>query len=1181
LVQFAKLRLSGFKSFVDHTELLIEPGLTGVVGPNGCGKSNLVEAVRWVMGETSARRMRGGEMEDVIFGGTARRPPRNVCEVAVVLDNAGRDAPTAYNTGDELEIVRRIERGHGSGYKVNGKDTRARDVQLLFADIATGAKSTGLVSQGQITQLISARPQDRRHLLEEAAGVSGLHSRRHEAELRLKAAEQNLERLEDVLKTLDVQLQSLQKQAKQAARFRRLRRRIRQTEALLLKLRWDQAVGRLDETQEALAIAENAVAEIAGAVAAATTAETRAAEAVPPLREAEAAVSAELQRYKIAAEQLESEEKRIEQQRVEAMARLAQIGQDRDREQQLAEDAAAAETRLNDERADLEARREDEAEDREAAAARVAEAHEAVQSRDAELTRVTEGIAADEARANAIERQVEELNRRLERLRDRHRQLADQRRQLEDQANEGHALEASAFAVTHAESVLETARDEAEAAEQVRLNATERAATLSDALRQAQSAFDRLTAEAGGLEALMASTGRSDGAAEGEAAGKPLLEMVVVEPGYETAFGAALGDDLSAPAASESEAVARRWASLPAYPEPAPLPVNARPMSVLATLSGSAAAALTRRLSQIGVVEDAAAAARLHADLRPGQRLVTRDGAVWRWDGFVAEADGPSTAATRLSQRNRLAELREELVEAEASAEAAEDAYQTARAEVETAQQNEREARQAVQQAYTAVSAAQAHSAKLSEKAAELRTRLSGLVETIDGVTQEMEETAAKREEVVASRAELPDLAESRARADALRSDLGGFRTALMDARSGLDRLQRDADMRRQRIEAIDAELETWRRRAGDARRQLEELDRRRSETESLLEELAERPDAIAEQRETLWARIDETEDRRRVAEDRRIEADTALAEAARHLKESEGRLSQAREERVRIQGAVAQAVQTRDTLVDRIRERLDVEPDDILSAATLPEESEDGEEGPPEPLPKADDPDALESRLDRLTRELENMGSVNLRAEIECEEMQARIDGLLAEQEDLIAAIGRLRSGIASLNREARERLTAAFDQVNANFQHLFTRLFEGGKAHLTLTDPEDPLETGLDIMASPEGKRMQNLTLLSGGEQTLTACALLFAVFQTNPAPICVLDEVDAPLDDANVDRYCRLLEEFASSGTTRFLVITHHRMTMARMDRLFGVTMMERGISQLVSVDLHQTGHLQAAE
>lgn len=1191
MVQFAKLRLSGFKSFVDNTELLIEPGLTGVVGPNGCGKSNLVEAVRWVMGETSARKMRGGEMEDVIFGGTARRPPRNVCEVTVVLDNAGRDAPAAYNTTGELEIVRRIERGHGSGYKVNGKDTRARDVQLLFSDIATGAKSTGLVSQGQITQLISARPQDRRHLLEEAAGVAGLHSRRHEAELRLKAAEQNLERLEDVLQTLDVQMQSLRKQAKQAVRFRRLRRRIRATEALLLNLRWEQAIGQVAATEQALAFAEATVADIAGQVAAATTAEARAAEALPPLRDAAAAVSAELQRFRIAAEQLDAEEKRVDSQRAEAMARLAQISRDLEREGQLADDAAAARTRLTDERDDLTARRDGEGEEREAAAARVAEAHEAVQARDAALTRMTETMAADDARTKAIERQIEELDRRLQRLSDRHRALADQREQVQAEAGDSRQFDAATFAAEHAQATLDTARDAAETAEQRRDAATRRAEGLADAMRQACAAHDRLQAEAGGLEALLAGgvkAGRDGTGHEGGGA-SPLLDFVAVDTGFETAFGAALGDDLAAPSAGPDAgpdafgdaAAVRRWVTLPDYDDTASLPVGAWPLSGLARLGGPAAAALARRLSQVGVVDDAQTAARLQPDLRPGQRLVTRDGALWRWDGFVAETEGPGTAATQLVQRNRLAELRAELAEAEAVVASAQDAYQAARGEAETAQQAERTARQAVQQAFAAVSAAQAHAARLSEKAAELRTRVAGIDEAVAGVEQDQAETIARREEAAAAGAALPDLAETRAHADSLRQDLAQYRTALMEARSGLDRLQRDAEARRQRLEAVDADLDSWRRRVDDARRQRDELDHRRGETEALLEDLAERPDAIAEQRALLWAKIDETEDRRRIAEDRRIEADTALAEATRQLKDGESRLARAREERVRIQGAVAQAQQARDSLIDRIRERLAVEPADIMSAATLPDEAGDGEDGPPEPMPKADDPDALEARLDRLTRDLESMGTVNLCAEAECAEMQTRLDGLTGERDDLIAAIGRLRSGIASLNREARERLSAAFNAVNANFQHLFTRLFEGGKAHLTLTDPEDPLETGLDIMASPEGKRMQTLSLLSGGEQTLTACALLFAVFQTNPAPICVLDEVDAPLDDANVDRYCRLLEEFARTGTTRFLVITHHRMTMARMDRLFGVTMLERGISQLVSVDLHQTGHLQAAE
>jgi len=1153
LIQFTKLRLTGFKSFVDPTELLIEPGITGIVGPNGCGKSNLVEALRWVMGETSAKRMRGSEMDDVIFGGNANRPPRNLAEVLLTLDNTARKAPAQFNDFDELEVVRRIERGGGSTYRVNGKEVRARDVQLLFADAATGAHSTALVSQGRVGAIINAKPTDRRALLEEAAGITGLHSRRHEAELRLRAAETNLARLDDVITTLESQLQALKKQARQAVRYRNLNDHVRRAEAVLLHLQWLEAAAAAEEASARLSAAEAQVAALTGTAAAAATEQSEAAAALPALRQAEAEAAAELQRLTLAREGLDQEEARVQAAQADASRRLAQIEDDVRRETVLAADAEAAQARLQAEQEELSEAAAREATAAEEAAKAVAAAQAAVEACESELSQLTQEVASNEARQAALAKQIGELEGRLARLRQREAEITEERARLEAATRDDSSLVAARDALSAAEAELERAQAASAGAEEARQSAAAAEAAARDRLQAAQSERQRIAAEVEALAKLFAAT-ESD-------LWPPLMDSLTVAPGYETALGAALGDDLTA---STDTGAPVHWQNPADDPAPPALPAGAEPLSNHVTGS----AALARRLAQIGVVADEATGRALAARLAQGQRLVTTDGAMWRWDGYTVVAGTPTAAATRMQQRNRLQELRGELEKADAALAEEQTRFGQARDAAAAANEREQAARQAVQAAYGAVNKQREALAAAERAAAAANSRLVALGETAAGIAAdlgevEMELATAKRDQEA-----LPDLGAARARVAALRPQLAESRAQLIECKSADDRLRRDAEMRRQRLAAIARERSSWAERAAAAMRQLEVFAARRAELDTELQRLAGRPDEIAEQRRALAEHIEAATIKRRDAGDQLAAAEARLAEADRRLKQEEARLAEAREDRVRAESAVAQTEQAKAVLVDRIRERLDCAPDAVAEIAEL---------APDAPLP---DRQAAETRLQRLLREREAIGPVNLRAEAEAAELEQQIDGLQAERSDLIAAIGRLRQGIASLNREGRERLLAAFELVNGHFEQLFTRLFGGGRAHLKLTEAEDPLEAGLEIMASPPGKRLQVMSLLSGGEQALTALSLLFAVFLTNPAPICVLDEVDAPLDDANVDRFCSLVEEMAASGRTRFLVITHHRMTMARADRLFGVTMAERGISQLVSVDLQDAMQIRAS-
>jgi chromosome segregation protein len=1155
-VHFSKLRLSGFKSFVDPTELAIEPGMTGIVGPNGCGKSNLVEALRWVMGENSAKKMRGGEMDDVIFGGTTARPARNVAEVALHLDNARRDAPGHYNEYDELEIARRIERGSGSGYRVNGREVRARDVQLLFADQASGAHSTALVSQGRIGAIINAKPIERRGLLEEAAGIAGLHSRRHEAELRLKGAETNLTRLDDVLSQLQAQLDALRKQARQAQRYRRLSEHIRRAEAVLLHVSWQAATAELAAASERLAAAERTVADHTAAALAAERAREAAGADLPALRQAEAAAGAELQRLVLARQALDEEERRVLDARAAAQQRLAQLAADLTREDELAADARAAIARLDEERTQITAAQASEAAAQHEASTALSAAVAEVMALESELTRLTEQVAADEARRAALQKQQQDATERRARLTQRQDEIQRQRAVLEAEAIDAAVTDEAAAAVRAAEAEVERTRAAADAAEQALRAAQAAELAARETAQAAETKRTKLRAEIQALTELLA--------AASDKRWTPVLDSIRVDPGYEAALGAALGDDLTAPLDSESPT---HWRALPGYAYALALPGGAVSLAAHVT----APPALQRRLAQIGIVADAATAERLQSSLVPGQRLVTRDGGLWRWDGFRRTVGTPTAAGQRLRQRNRLIELGEALrgVESEANSRAA-DAAEAQRV-ARQAGDAERAQRQAMRDALGTLGRAQEHDAQLRKQAAATASRLAGLTETGERLALDLTEAEAQGRAAAEGIAALPDLAHGREQVATLRTQLAE-RRAVQAARQGEhDRLLREAAARTERLAAIVKEAQSWQGRAEAAARQRATIEERRAGIAKEIERLERRPAEIAEQREKLVEAIAGATERRNQSADALAQGETKLAEAEKASKAADAALGASREERVRCQGLKEQADHTRQGIAQRITERLDCAPDGVLAAGGV----EPGEE-----MPAIADADA---KLQRLTRERDGMGPVNLVAEAEATEVEERLTALQRERDDLTQAIARLRQGISALNREGRERLMAAFAQVNEHFTRLFVRLFGGGRAMLTLDQGEDgdttrdPLEAGLEIMASPPGKRLQAMSLLSGGEQALTALALLFAVFLTNPAPICVLDEVDAPLDDANVDRFCSLVEEIGESAQTRFLIITHHRLTMARMDRLFGVTMAERGVSQLVSVDLQQAEEL----
>ena len=862
-MKFKKIKVTGFKSFVDPTEITIEEGLTGIVGPNGCGKSNVVESLRWCMGETSPKSMRSTGMEDVIFSGTSDRPARNNAEVTISLDNKDRTAPAEFNEEEEIQIKRKIEKDRGSEYRINGKEVRARDVQRLFADLSTGAHSPSLISQGRVGALINAKPIDRRAVLEEAAGISGLHSRRHEAELKLKAAETNLQRLKDIMRQLNSQITNLKKQAQQAETYKTISSEINRLEGVVMYLKWYNLKESFEKSNENLQSSESEIRKYTLEVTQATTSQAKANEKIQPLREKEIEAAAKLNRINLERESLDHEEERIKEAKNNLERTIQQIIGDFEREQFQLKDA----------------------------------------SKDLEILNAKKNHTDNDQGIHEVD------NEKIDSLKEEKDQLEVQIADLEKNIDQYNTIKNSK-------------RDD-----------WQRTIVSNENIMSKQSTLKEVE-------------------------------------GY---------DDTS------------NWT-----------------------------------------------------------KIFT--------DKFYAS----------------LSEISQKVSEAEEISNKAKTAYEKASNDAKDA-------------------------ATLS---LELREKLR----------------------------------------------------------------QKDIE---QKYSDWTYEFQRLNKSIKSANEHIEELTLRKKKSEEELKKISSRPEEIAQRRGQLIETKGFAETERQFAADRLAEADNELKKIEGSLRSAQNDLANIRESKGRTEATKELAESRLKELDEESQEKFYCKPQNIIQKLEITDDLE----------AMRFNMDRNEAKLDRLKQQRETMGAVNLRADLETKEIDDELETMSTEKNELDAAIKKMRESIEELNKEGRARLLKAFDTVNNHFKDVFVKLFNGGKAHLELVDADDPLDAGLEMMVSPPGKKLQSMSLLSGGEQALTAMSLIFAIFLTNPSPICVLDEVDAPLDDANVERFCNLLDDISAKTQTKFMIITHHALTMSRMDRLFGVTMAERGVSQIVSVDLKRAEEIGA--
>jgi len=798
-MEFKKIELSGFKSFVERTSFFIEKGLTGIVGPNGCGKSNIVEAIRWCMGETSAKSMRGSGMEDVIFSGTSNKTSKNIAEVSLTLDNSDRDGPLQFKELDIINVKRRIQKDKGSRYFINDKEMRARDIQTLFADLSTGAHSPSMISQGRIGALVTAKPTDRRTILEEAAGISGIHVRRHESELRLNSAENNLKKADESRRQQEKQLENLKKQAVQASKYKSILEEIKKIEAGLYYIRLIEIDKEIKSTKEITGKSDSEISNLTTEIENKNDLIEKENKKLKPLRDKNIEILSKLQRLNLEFQNLEDEEKRIK--------------------------------------------------------------------------------------------------------------------------------------------------------------------TDKDRLKKSQ---DTLT------------------------------------------------DDIG------------------------------------------------------------------------------------REKNIILEAT---------SNEKRLKEEKNELIEIDSKY------YDTEK--------------------------------KSSEDLNVTKNRLTVEIDKVKELVN-----AQKNDEAIAA--------------------LDNFKTIIdvyADSYSKNQNIKNESIKRKERIGAIDTEIESWKNLKSNSEKMSNELNERINTVKTDMENIVKLPEQLAEKKGRLMQNISDTESKKQELLNELAGAEGEYLKINKELKAFEQKMMVAREDKAR-SGATLEGLQNRKKdLVNTLKNDLHIDENNLLDSSDIKNK---------ENLPNVIE---QEDKLDAKKNERERLGAVNLRADEETEQYKVTINKMEEDREDLVSAISKLRSTINELNQKGRERLLDAFEKVNRKFNDVYTKLFNGGTAKLELIESDDPLDAGLEMLASPPGKRLQSITLLSGGEQALTALSLIFAVFLTNPSPICVLDEVDAPLDDANVTRFCSLLEELTKITETKFIIITHHALTMSKMDRLYGITMPEKGVSQLVSVDLQKAEELVA--
>ena len=1139
-MKFKSIRISGFKSFLESTEIPIDNGLTGIVGPNGCGKSNIVEAMKWVMGENSARQMRGDGMDDIIFSGTNERPARNFAEVSIKLDNTEKKAPSNFNHFDEIEISRKIEREKGSVYRVNGKQVRSRDIQLIFADNGTGARSSGIVSQGRISQIIDSSPENRRVILEEAANIKGLHSRRHEAELKLNGATDNLSRLLDIEQTYNEQLVELEKQARKAARYRSVGERLRKAESTLFIKLLHSSETELKNFKKEFEIATDDVNKAQLDVSKSTKSKLAAFDKIPELKKIEAEKAAFLQSLNINKIRLEEEKSSANKTLDNISNQISQIEIDIEREEEIKEDSKKTLLNLVDEEKKLIIESKAFEGKIDQAISLVKELKKKSDEADQDLSSINSKIYSINSNNENIEKRITDLKEKIKKSEFQIPQFNILEEQKSFKENKVKIIEGKKL-LEDKNKLLLTKKNEYEAIKII-LN------DLNKAKTEADYKVNITKAELNSLSSLLGH----------DTSNKETLENSIDSfASLEKSIGSILGETLLAPVLSNLDTPKNTpfWRKNLRGVIETKLPDGVKP--IIKNIKNNSI--LDLALLGVGVVDNEEIAFKLQNKLSFGQALTTVEGGLWRWDGFVQPPEVQNSYSERLQKIAKLRSLEKKFPDLENKQKNIQNNINKNETYINVIEKNILELENEIYDLIEEKNNLNLLNTKIESKISSSTILIKEHQNIIDLSNKELN---SLNKELINS-SNLPLLLTEELK---IRNIADQCRNSLTDAMAAEQQVRNHESFQSRNLLQIKNQKTNWEKREDEAIARLLTLQNRQKNLSEEKQKLMNLPDNFKKREDELNLEINKALLVRNKAADNLVEAETNLNELEKLEKLSEQKLSLLREEMIKIEAKLNLSKAQVKNIEDRVWEKLRIKNDQLYEIANLDKNDEIDISI-----------DALEKTVQRLINERDSIGAVNLRAEEEMNEMRDKIKTMSDERIDLEQAIDKLKTGIFELNKEGRQRLKESFEEVNKNFKNLFQKLFGGGSAELKLVGNEDPLLAGLEVLASPPGKKMQLLSLLSGGEQALTAISLIFSVFLCNPAPICILDEVDAPLDDSNVGRFCNLLEKIVEETDTYFMVVTHHRLTMAKMDRLFGVTMEQKGISRLVAVNLEQANRI----
>ena len=1139
-MKFKSIRISGFKSFLESTEIPIDNGLTGIVGPNGCGKSNIVEAMKWVMGENSARQMRGDGMDDIIFSGTNERPARNFAEVSIKLDNTEKKAPSNFNQFDEIEISRKIEREKGSIYRVNGKQVRSRDIQLIFADNGTGARSSGIVSQGRISQIIDSSPENRRVILEEAANIKGLHSRRHEAELKLNGATDNLSRLLDIEQTYNEQLVELEKQARKASRYRSVGERLRKAESTLFIKLLNSSETDLKNFKNELEIATDRVNQAQLDVSKNTKSKLVAFDKIPELKKIEAEKAAFLQSLNINKIRLEEEKSSANKTLDNIFNQISQIEIDIEREEEIKEDSKKSLLNLEDEEKKLKTESKAFEGKIDQAISLVKELKKKSDEADQDLSSINSKIYSINSNKENIEKRITDLKEKIKKSEFQIPQFNILEEEKSFKENKAKIIKGRKL-LEEKNKLLITKKNEYEAIKKI-LN------DLNKAKTEADYKVNITKAELNSLSSLLGH----------DTSSKETLENSIDSfASLEKSIGSILGETLLAPVLSNLDTPKNTpfWRKNLKGIIETKLPDGVKP--IIKNIKNNSI--LDLALLGVGIVDNEEIAFKLQDKLSFGQALTTVEGGLWRWDGFVQPPQVQNSYSERLQNIAKLRSLEKEIPNLENRQKSIQSKIDKNELYINVIEKNILELESQIYDLIEANNNLNLLNTKIESKIGSSKILVKEHQNIIDLSNKELN---LLNKELINS-SNLPLLLTEELK---IRNIADQCRNSLTDAMAAEQQVRNHESYQSRNLLQIKNQKNNWKKREDEAIARLLTLQNRQKSLSEEKQKLMNLPDNFKKREDELNLEINKALQLRNKAADNLVEAETNLNELEKLEKLSEQNMSSLREEMIKIEAKLNLSKSQVKNIEERVWEKLRINTDQLYEIANLDKNDEIDISI-----------DALEKTVHRLINERDSIGAVNLRAEEEMKEMRDKIKTMSDERIDLEQAIDKLKTGIFELNKEGRQRLKESFEEVNKNFKNLFQKLFGGGNAELKLIGNEDPLHAGLEVLASPPGKKMQLLSLLSGGEQALTAISLIFSVFLCNPAPICILDEVDAPLDDSNVGRFCNLLEKIVEETDTYFMVVTHHRLTMAKMDRLFGVTMEQKGISRLVAVNLEQANRI----